>query len=135
MRYIDTNPFVRAIANDHAEQSPRCQEFFDRLGADLEEATTSESVIAEVVYVLSSKVLFAFSRRGIRARLVPLIMAPGLQLDDKDQYIRAFQLYAETNLHFVDCLLVAHAEAEDEAVIVSFDRGLDRVPGVRREEP
>ena len=135
MRYLDTNPFIRAIASDHAEQSPRCQEFFDRLGAELEEATTSESVIAEVVYVLSSKVLFAFSRDRIRARLVPLIMTPGLKVDDKEHYIRVLQLFAETNLHFVDCLLVAHAEAEDEAVIVSFDRGLDRVESIRREGP
>jgi predicted nucleic-acid-binding protein len=92
-------------------------------------------VIAEVVYVLSSKVLFAFSRDGIRARLVPLIMTPGLKVDDKEHYIRVLQLFAETNLHFVDCLLVAHAEAEDEAVIVSFDRGLDRVESIRREGP
>ena len=67
-------------------------------------------MIAAVAYVLSSTVLYNVPRAEIQTRLVTLLTLKGLRLPEKGVYVRALELYATTNLDFVDALLVAHVE-------------------------
>jgi predicted nucleic acid-binding protein len=48
---------------------------------------------------------------------------------------RAVEVYEVHRLDFADAYLVASAERTGVGVIASFDRGIDRVATVRREEP
>ncbi|MBA2276134.1 MAG: hypothetical protein H0W06_00090 [Chloroflexia bacterium] len=50
-------------------------------------------------------------------------------------YRRALDLYAETNIDFVDALNVAHIERAGWDSLVSFDQHYDRIPWVLRREP
>jgi len=97
--------------------------------------TTSEAVIVEVVYVLSSRALYNLPRTDIRFHLTNIISLRGLKLPHKRTYLRALALYAGTNMDFVDALNVAHMERQRIATIVSFDRDFDSVPGIHRREP
>ena len=71
-------------------------------------------MIAAVAYVLSSTVLYNVPRAEIQTRLVTLLTLKGLRLPEKGVYARALELYATTNLDFVDALLVAHVERTRE---------------------
>ncbi len=64
-----------------------------------------------------------------------MLLLPGIVLPGKRRLRRAFDLYTSTNLSFADCLHVAIAEARKAPQFVSFDRGLDRIPGLNRIEP
>ena len=96
---------------------------------------TSEAIIAEVVYVLSSKQLYSLPRTEIRDLLYPLLLLPGLKLPYRKSYLRALDLYADQAIDFEDALAVAHMERLKIAEVLSYDRGFDRLAGIRRVEP
>lgn len=134
--FVDTNIFVRLLTGDDAEKSARSLELFQRANRGEIELATSEAVVAEVVYVLASPAIFRTPRGEIATRLGALLVGNGIRLEHKDIVLDALQQYGESNLHFIDCLCVAHARRDPfQGKIYSYDRGLDRVPGIRRLEP
>ncbi len=134
-RFNDANIFIRLIAWDDPAKGRACRALFDRVSSGRETLFTSEAVIAEVVFVLSSPRLYQLTRREVVARLVPLLQLRGLRLVGKAIVLAALQHYQESNLDFVDCLAVAHTRAEGLAAIYNYDKALDRIPGVLRQEP
>ena len=98
--------------------------------------TTSESVISEVVYVLSSsKLTYQLSPEDIRAHLQPILALPGLILPHRRMFLRALDLYAAYHLDFEDALSIAHMERQKIAEIYSYDQDFDGTPEVKRLEP
>src|SRR2546429_9238637 len=100
MTFIDTNIFIRYMANDDKEKASSCFELFQRVKRNEEEVTTSESVLAEVTFVLSSKKLaYQLTHDQIRQRLVPLLTLRGFKLAHKKIYFEALVIYpAKSNL-------------------------------------
>lgn len=135
MRFLDANVILRYLTRDHPDHSERAYAFLQRVETGEIEATITEAVIAEVVYVLSSKALYNVPRAEIQERLVAALTLKGMRLRTKGTYIRALDIYATTNLDFVDALLMAQVEQTKDAVLVSFDRGYDKIASVTREEP
>ena len=136
MRFIDTNIFIRLLAADDETKSDACFRLFQKVQSGEEPVTTSEAIIAEVVYVLSSPSLYNLSNEDIAARLAPIISLRGLQLRYKRTYLHALDLYsAQPFLDFEDALAVAHMDRQGISEIVSYDRDFDRVPRVKRIEP
>ena len=136
MRTLDANIFLRYLTGDDATKAADCFEVFQPLLRGDEKAITFEFIIAEIVFVLSSPRLYHLGHDDIVTRLAPLVRAPGLQLDHKATVLRALELYAtHTALDFEDVLLVAHMERLGIDELVSYDRGFDRLSGIRRIEP
>lgn len=133
--YLDTNIILRHITQDHPDHAERARAYLLLVEAGQVRAITREAVIVEAVQVLESKRLYARPRASIRDALGAIVRMAGLELPNKEIYLRALELYAETSLDFVDALNVAHMGHERVATIVSFDRGYDRVPGITRREP
>lgn len=102
-----------------------------------EELVTSETVISEAVYVLSSSRLqYGLTHEEIRERLLPILTLRGIRLPQKRVCISALDIYAGSPFFdFEDALSVAHMEQAGVTEIVSYDRDFDRFPGVRRVEP
>lgn len=133
--FVDTNIIVRLLARDDPIKMARCRALFERAARGELELVTSESVILEVVQVLSSPRLYRMARADLAAVLRPLIEIKGLRLDHKRSVLRALDLYESTKLDFTDCLAIEHARRAGLRGIYSYDQGFDRVPGVRRLEP
>ena len=133
--FLDTNIIIRYVTNDNPDQSARSLAFLQEVEAGRQMVTTCEGVLVEAVQVLESKRLYNFPRPDIHATLADLTAMRGLQLPHKSAYLRALELYASTNLDFVDALGVAHMERLELNTIVSFDQGFDRIQGIRRREP
>ena len=135
MQFIDTNIFIRHFTRDDPEKAQACLELFQKAEQRQIILTTSESVIAEVVYILSSKQLYHLSREKIRSLLYPLLSLPGLKLPRRKVYLRALDLYATYSIDFEDALIVAQMERQGITDLYSYDRDFERVPGVTRLEP
>lgn len=135
MRFLDANVILRYLTQDNPDHGWRAYALLQKVETGEIAATITEAVLAEVVYVLSSKTLYNVPRAEIQTRLTTLIGLKGLRLRAKGLYVRALDVYATTNLDFVDALLVAHVERTPDAVLVSFDRGYNRIATVTREEP
>jgi predicted nucleic-acid-binding protein len=135
MELLDTNVIIRHIAQDHADHSRRVYRLFQDVDRGERVVTITEAVLVETVQVLSSPRLYALSRADIHRHLTSLLSLAGLSLPHKSMYLRALDLYATTNLDFVDCINVGHLERADLDAILSFDRDYDRVSNVIRREP
>lgn len=136
MRYVDANVVIRYLTQDDPAKGAACTALFRRVAAAQEEVTSCEAVIAEIVYVLSSRSLYGLDRTDIHARLTVLLGFRGFRLRQKQVYLRALDLYAaNTMLDFEDALCVAHMENEGVAEILTYDHDFDRVPAVKRAEP
>jgi predicted nucleic acid-binding protein len=134
MIFLDTNVFLRFLLDDDPEKSRARRDLFEGIenGA---EATTSEIVLAEIVYVLSSRNLYGRSRADIRALLRSALHYPSLIVANKLQVLDAIDLYGQYNLDFEDCLIAAQMDHEGIELLVSYDRGFDRLKTIVRREP
>jgi predicted nucleic acid-binding protein len=132
---VDTNIFVRAVTGDHPTMSPASRDLFRRAGRGDVLLETSEAVVAEVCYVLTSPRTYQLSRMAAAEVLRPLLKLRALRLPNKEVLLSALGRWStSTQRKFVDCLIVEHALSHSEAVY-SYDRALDRVEGLRRFEP
>ncbi|MBC8255413.1 MAG: PIN domain-containing protein [Ardenticatenia bacterium] len=135
MQFVDANVFIRFLTRDNPEKAQACFELFQKAKKREILLTTSESVIAEVVYVLSSKQLFGLPREQIRALLYPLLSLPGLKLTHRQMYLRALDLYAAYPIDMEDALIAAEMERQRITEVYSYDRDFDHLPEVTRLEP
>ena len=135
MQFIDANIFIRHLTNDVPEKAQACLELFQKAQRGEVALTTSEVVIAEVVYVLSSKQLYHLPREEIRKLLYPLLSLSGLKLAHRKVYLRALDLYATYPIDFEDAVVVAQMERQGVTDLYSYDRDFERVPGITRLEP
>lgn len=134
-QFVDTNIFIRNLTRDHPEKAEACLRLFEQAKASEVILTTSESVLAEVVFVLGSPRGYRLSRAEVRARLYPLVALEGLKIAERRKYFRALDLYATHNIDFEDALTVAHMEHYNIDRLYSYDTDFDRIEGVQRAEP
>lgn len=134
MQFVDANVFIRYLTGDDPKKAERCFSLFQQAKRNKVNITTSETVIAEVVYVLSSSI-YNLSRKEIVARLQPLLTLPGLKLLYRDMFIRSLAIYAAYNIDFEDCLSVAHMEHKEITEIYTYDMDFDKFNALKRIEP
>lgn len=132
--FVDTNIFLRYLTKD-PQRYKACLALFQQAERNEVNLTTSEAVIAEVVFVLSSRKHYNLERPQIQVAISRLLLLPGLKTPNRNVHLRALALYVQHALDFEDCLSVAHMEQGSVGRIYSYDRGFDGVEGVERVEP
>ena len=132
---FDANIFVRLLTGDDAAKAARCLALFERARLGEISLITSEAIVAEVAYVLTSPRSYRFPRDVVAAALRPLLSDPGLQIDRKGAVLTALDLWGDSNLDFADCLAASRVQHANLDGIYSYDRDFDRIPGIRRLEP
>jgi predicted nucleic acid-binding protein len=134
-QFIDTNIFLRFLTHDEALKHQACLRLFQQAEQNQITLYTSEAIIAEVVYVLSSPKLYHVPRQQIHTALVRLLILPGLKLPTRQICLRALDLYVKHLLDFEDCLSLAHMEQQHIHELYSYDRSFDRIAAIQRLEP
>lgn len=135
MIFLDTNIILRYLTNDVPEKAARCLALFQAADQGQVELYTSEAIIAEVVYVLSSPRLYNVARQRIRELLLPIIEIRGIKLGSRQLYHDALDIYASQNIDFEDALAIAHMRTLGIEQIASYDHHFDGIEGVIRIEP
>lgn len=127
---LDTNVLVRHFTGDPPDLARRATAFLRAAGP--KELVLVDLVAAELVFVLQS--VYQQPRAGVARLLRAVLGLPAVRCDTTLLLHRAVELY-EAGRDFTDAYLIATAEAQSIPEIVSFDRGMRSVPGVRRVEP
>ena len=127
--FVDTNVLIRHLTGDPPELAARATRY---LGA-ADELLLPDLILAEVAYVLES--FYEVPRAQVATTLRAVLAYPAIRVLDADLLQRAVEVYEIHRLDFADAYLVASAERTGIGVIASFDRSIDRVATVRREEP
>ena len=136
MRYLDTNVFVRILARDNPDMTARVESLFDRIESGEETVVVLDAIVAETIFVLTSPDLYQQARSQVVAGLKALLSLESVRMEDKRRCMLALDLYeARRGLSFVDSLLAASALRDESGQVLSFDRGIGRVPGVTLVEP
>lgn len=135
MQFLDANILIRHLTNDDPVKAPACFALIEAIERGEVSVWTSDLIISEVVFVLSSKKLYNLDRETIRDLLLPIINLPGIKLPSKRVYSTAFDLYTRLNIDYTDAYNAALALNSKRPEVYSYDTHFDRVPGIRRQEP
>ncbi len=127
--FVDTNVLIRHLTGDRPAQARRATRYLE--AAD--ELLLPDLIVAEVAYVLES--FYEVARPQVAATLRSILTFPAIRVVDTELLQRTVELYEMNRLDFADAYLVASAERTGVGVVASFDRALDRIGTVRREEP
>ena len=127
--FLDTNVLVRHITGDPPDQALRATRYLQQADRLL----LPDLILAEVAYVLGS--FYGMPRGEAADALRASLTFPAVRVTDRDLLLRTIELYDSRRLDFADAYLVASAESTGVNAIVSFDRDIDRVSTVAREEP
>ena len=127
--FVDTNVLVRHLTGDPPTQAGMATRFLEQADRLL----LPDLILAEVAYVLES--YYEVARLQVAETLRSILAFPAICVVDQVLLQRTVELYEVHGFDFADSYLVAIAERTGVGVVASFNRGIDRVGTVRREEP
>lgn len=126
--YVDTNVLVRHITGDHDGHARRATALLHGPRRLLLEPL----VLLETAFVLGGP--YGYSRDRIVRCLLDVLTLPAI-VADIDLLSTALALHVEHRIGLPDAVLAAAALLDGPPVVASFDRDLDRVPGLERLAP
>jgi predicted nucleic acid-binding protein len=142
MIVVDANYFLRYLVQPVTPQQIAMAETARALFASVQrgktEATTSEVVLHEVIYVLASKRHYNLPTAEIASMMALLLRLPGFKFPrgEKRVYLHALELFSTyPRLGFADAVVAARV-IKSGSPLATFDSDFDEIPGVSvwREE-
>jgi predicted nucleic acid-binding protein len=136
MRLVDANIFLRYLTRDDEVKAEACRRVFQRMARGEESGVTTDLIVHEVLYVLTSRAHYNLSHEDAAARIRPLLLVRGLRLPNKQRYLRALDIYAANpNLDFPDAVSIVLMQELGILELYSYDTDFDGFPAVTRVEP
>lgn len=134
LRFVDANILLRHMLQDIPDQASRSSAYLQRVADGEILPRTADAVVLETVFTLERS--YRVSRPDIRENVLGVLVLDGIRLPGKRRYWAVFDLYVNTTaLAFADCFYVVLMRRLRLTEIISFDRGTDRLPDLRRVEP
>ena len=127
--FVDTNVLIRHLTGDPPAQARLATRYLEQA----DELLLPDLILAEVAYVLES--FYEVARSEVAEALRAVLTFRATRVGDAPLLMRTVELYEVHRLDFADAYLAASAERSGVGVVASFDRGLDKVTTVVREEP
>jgi predicted nucleic acid-binding protein len=132
--FLDTSVLVQFFIGEPGDLTERAVSLLDHLTERDEVLRISATVIFETVYVLHGT--YGVPRALVTNKLVRFVGLPGIALEEADVIIEALNFWvARSPLSFGDCYHLALAKSLGLSKIYSFDKKMNRYPGVERVEP
>lgn len=125
---IDTDIVVRFLAGDDKGKVERFQQF---LNSD-QKAVLTDITFAEIYWVLSS--FYKFPKEKVLFGLESLIHEKSV-LCNRLLLQETIKILRESGLSFIDAYVAAYSLRKSDGRVLSYDKGYDRVFGLRRIEP
>jgi predicted nucleic acid-binding protein len=126
--FVDANVFIRYLVqpttSEDSANARRAQALFNRLRFAESDATTSEAVLAEVAFILTSPRHYGVLRSDAAAWIATLIRLQGIRLESEAECLLALDVWSRgTELSYPDALAVAYSILRGYEV-ATFDRRL-----------
>lgn len=131
---IDSNILARHLLRDIPDHSDRSTRLFERAVDGETEIFIPTTVVAEITWLLIRQ--RGVPKNDVANALIELFQARGVVLENSRAVLRALNFLKDTGgLSYVDCYHLALAKELGMTQIYSFDKKMDRYPGVERIEP
>lgn len=126
---LDTNVLVRLLTRDDAKQAESARTLLEQY-AEVDDALyVSDIVLAELVWTLDRT--YGLSRAQIARTVDALVNNATLQFESRAVLRTALQSFVGSKAGFVDCLILAKAKSAGCVALVTFDKALYGLAGVR----
>lgn len=113
---IDANVILRYILNDNEEMAQKAQKVISA------SAYTLSEVLAEVAYVMTK--VYSASRTDVAEYLLNIL--EDVHVSPYPVMKEAIEIYKESKLDFVDCIIAAYHKVE-EVKVFTFDKQLNKL--------
>lgn len=132
--FIDTNVIVYHLVQTDHEHGPPSSDLFARLRVGTEAAYLSSTVVFECIHACQTR--YRVPNQALADALIEILSSRGVRSDHPEALVEALTFWrTQGPLSFADCFHLALAKQLGMAAIYSFDRKMDRYPGVSRREP
>ncbi len=133
---VDTDVIIRLLTGDDPEKQRKAQALFEQVEQGKLTLSAPDTVIADAVFVLSSRHLYNRPPAEVAALLTPLARMPAFHVQNRRAVLTALHLYGTTpHLDFGDALIVAFMRQSGSQIVYSYDTDFDGLPGIARQEP
>jgi predicted nucleic-acid-binding protein len=119
---IDTIVVIRFLTKDHEELSEKSAEIFKKIEKGEIRAKITESVLAEIVYVIMK--IYGKDREFTANIITKILDLKGIINRDKTRLKKALNIFVNQKIDIVDALLLSRAK--QCLGILSFDKDLKR---------
>ena len=131
---IDTNILLRHLLQDHENHSPRASALMQAVRKAEARIFCPATVIFESIHVLHGRA--RIPRADVSWALSNLIALPNFVTGQESVVKAALEFWVnQSPLDYADCFHLALARELGMTQIYTFDRKMDRFPGVERIEP
>ncbi len=130
--HLDANVILRFLLADNPSQSPKARTLFALAQAGQLTLFVSHVTLAEVSWVLLS--FYDFERDKLARTLRELVLHEGIEMNEPDVMLDAFDRFGKANVDFIDCYTAALAKAR-EGVVVTDDRDFRKFADVTARRP
>lgn len=117
-KLIDANVLLRYLLKDDETLFKRACELLEKVKVGEEAVIIPESVLTECVYVLLK--VYKVERKIIGEKLRILLLYKGVINADKKDLLDSMNLFIQTNLSIVDCLICAKS-LNNKMPVFTFD--------------
>jgi predicted nucleic-acid-binding protein len=130
--HLDTNVILRFLLADDPGQSPKAKALFELAQAGKLTLFISHVTLAEVSWVLSS--YYDFERGKLAQTLRELVLHEGIEVEESDVMLDAFDRFGKLNVDFIDCYTAALAK-DRGCVVITEDRDFRKLSDVTAHRP
>jgi predicted nucleic acid-binding protein len=129
---VDASILVRYLVKNQEKQSPAAKRLIDAGRRGTVNLEIPLIAVAETIFTLES--VYEAERSEIAAELLKILTAPWLRLTAPAWVLDAVEEYRIANVSFGDACMAAEARTR-KVDVAAFDRGFDKLPGIKRFEP
>ena len=132
-KFVDTNVFLRYLTKDNPSKYERCREIFKRALEGEITLSTSEMVIAELIWTLLS--YYKVPKAEVIEKVSVILGTKNLLIPDKNVLADALVLYARKNIDFIDAYNAVFMKYQGLREIYSYDEDFETIEDIERKEP
>lgn len=125
---LDADAAIRFLTEDDPQKADRFEKFLT-LG---EKIVLTDVTFAEIYWTLKS--FYHFPKQKIIDALEKLITTASIKCSDELLY-QTLNILKKKNISLIDAYNVAFSRIKNDSRIMSFDKGFDKIKGVKRVEP
>jgi len=121
---LDSNLILRIITGDNAILTNQAKNVFGEAAKGNFKLTITPMVIAECVYVLTSKNSYNLDRAKVVTAIQVIFNQKNVSVEEIGTILESLDLFSSTNLDFADCYLILKSRLAEFDGVKSFDKDL-----------
>lgn len=131
--FIDTNIFLRTLIKEDVKSFQDCRSILEAIKFNKIKGVSSNLVLAEIAWTLSS--YYNFAKDDVVKALKGVVSLRGLRLADNINIALALSFYGDHPVKYIDAALASIPQLyEKKWIIISYDKDFDKL-NINRKEP